>query len=92
MNKVKNQHFVPRFYLKNFTDSNDKIFVYDKTTYKVFQTAVENVACENYFYDSVRLETEFKEKQYLEKFYSSIESEFAPFYLDFVSKIESNRL
>lgn len=89
MNKVKNQHFVPRFYLKNFTDSNDKIFVYDKTTYKVFQTAVENVACENYFYDSVRLETEFKEKQYLEKFYSSIESEFAPFYLDFVSKIES---
>jgi len=89
MNKVKTQHYVPRFYLKNFMSSDNKIFVYDKTTEKVFQTAVENIACENYFYDSKKLESEFHKEQYLEKFYSSIESKFAPFYLDFVSKIES---
>jgi hypothetical protein len=40
MNKVKNQHYVPRFYLKNFTNSDDKIFVFDITSDKVFQTAV----------------------------------------------------
>jgi hypothetical protein len=89
MNKVKNQHYVPRFYLKNFTNSDDKIFVFDKTSDKVFQTAVENIACENYFYDNDRLKTEFQEEQYLEKFYSSIESEFAPFYTDFITKVES---
>jgi hypothetical protein len=89
MNKFKTQHFVPRFYLKNFTNSDNKIFVYDKTTDKVFKTVVENVACENYFYDSDRLKTEFQEEQFLEKFYSSIESEFAPFYLDFITKVES---
>jgi len=89
MNKVKTQHYVPRFYLKNFTNSDNKIFVYDKSTDKVFQTAVENIACENYFYDSDRLETEFQEEQFLEKFYSSFESEFAPFYLDFITKVES---
>lgn len=89
MNKVKTQHYVPRFYLKNFTCSDDKIFVYDKTTDKVFNTAVENIACENYFYDSAKFENEIQEEQYLEKFYSSIESDFAPFYFDFISKIES---
>ena len=56
---------------------------------KFFQTIVENIACENYFYDSDRLKTEFKEEQFLEKFYSSVESEFAPFYLDFITKVES---
>jgi hypothetical protein len=89
MKKVKTQHYVPRFYLKNFTSADNKVFVFDKTTDKIFQTVVENIACENYFYDSDNLESEFPEEQYLEKFYSSIESEFAPFYLDFVSKIQS---
>lgn len=89
MNKVKTQHYVPRFYLKNFTNSDNKIFVYDKSTDKVFQTVVENIACENYFYDSERLKAEFQEEQFLEKFYSSFESEFAPFYIDYISKVES---
>lgn len=89
MNKVKTQHYVPRFYLKNFRNSDNKIFVYDKATDKVFQTAVKNIACENYFYDSDRLKTEFQDEQLLEKFYSSFESEFAPFYIDYITKVES---
>jgi len=89
MNKVKTQHYVPRFYLKNFTSSDNKVFVYDKTTDRIFNTAVENIACENHFYDSAKFENELPEEQYLEKFYSSIESDFAPFYFDFICKIES---
>lgn len=51
MNKVKKQHFVPRFYLENFTNSNNKIFAFDFRTVKPFVTKVENVAHKNYFYD-----------------------------------------
>ncbi len=84
--KVKKQHYVPRFYLNNFTSSDDNIFVYDKVAGKVFNTGVKNIACERYFYDSVKFENE----QYLEKHYSLLESEFALFYSDFISKIESS--
>lgn len=90
MNKVKNQHYVPRFYLNYFTSSNKKIFVYDKNIDKVFETSVDNIACQNYFYDSDILQNNFLEEQYLEKFYSSIESEFAPYYMDFIAKIDAN--
>ena len=61
MNKIKTQHYVPRFYLNNFKSSDNKIFVYDKATDKVFNTAVENIACENYFYDSAKFENELQE-------------------------------
>lgn len=86
---VKTQHYVPRFYLRYFTNSDKKIFVYDKNNDKIFETAVDNIASENFFYDSDIIKSEVVGEQYLEKFYSSIESEFAPFYLDFITKIES---
>jgi hypothetical protein len=89
MSMVKKQHYVPRFYLKYFTNTDSKVFVYDKHNDKVFETAVDNIACENYFYDSDKFESDILEEQFLEKFYSSIESEFAPFYFDFISKIGS---
>jgi len=87
MTKVKTQHYVPRFYLKNFKNSESKIYVYDKSTTRIFNTTVENIACENYFYDSAK--KELPEEQYLEKYYSSIESEFAPFYANFISELKS---
>ena len=87
---VKTQHYVPRFYLRYFTNSDNKIFVYDKNNDKVFETAVDNIACENFFYDSDIIKSEIVGEQYLEKFYSMIESEFAPFYLDFITKIQSD--
>jgi len=46
------QHYVPRFLLKNFTHGKKpKIFVYDKWNDKCFQTNIKNVAVENGFYD-----------------------------------------
>lgn len=48
--KVKNQHYVPRFYLRNFT-CRGTIQCFDKITGKVFPTGVEAVAAENAFYD-----------------------------------------
>jgi Protein of unknown function (DUF4238) len=48
---VKNQHYVPQFYVREFADSNKQLCVYDKCTDKVFPNAVKNVAHESYFYD-----------------------------------------
>ena len=91
MTKVKTQHYVPRFYLENFTNSENKICVFDKATDKTFQTTIENIACENYFYDSDQVDLKFNKVQYLEKYYSTIESTFAPFYKDFILSLASNK-
>jgi hypothetical protein len=46
------QHYVPRFLLKNFTHGKKpKVFVYDKSNDKRFHTNIKNVAAENGFYD-----------------------------------------
>lgn len=48
---VKNQHYIPRFYLKSFGENN-RIDVYDKTQDKFFPNAnVDRFGSQNYFYD-----------------------------------------
>ena len=37
MNKVKNQHYVPQFYLKQWTNNKEQLFVYDKKQKKSFR-------------------------------------------------------
>jgi hypothetical protein len=50
-NKVKNQHFVPQFYLRQFCDPKGKLYVFDKPQEKVFPSPTEDVAASKYFYD-----------------------------------------
>jgi hypothetical protein len=46
------QHYVPRFLLKNFTHGKKpKVFVYDKSNDKRFHTNIKNIAAESGFYD-----------------------------------------
>lgn len=47
---VKNEHYVPRFYLRRFAN-NDKIYAYDLENDNLFQTNINKVGCNNYFYD-----------------------------------------
>jgi hypothetical protein len=52
--KVKLQHYVPQFYLKNFASKNKKTYsinCFDKINEKQFTSNVTNIACESYFYD-----------------------------------------
>jgi len=52
MGKTKNEHFVPKSYLKNFTDKNEKIYVFDKLQIKeIPNQTVNSVARQRYFYD-----------------------------------------
>lgn len=51
MGRVKNQHYVPRSYLKNFANEKGQLWVYDKERDAVFRSNITNVASQRYFYD-----------------------------------------
>lgn len=51
MNKVKNQHYVSQFYLKQWTNNKKQLFVYDKKQKKSFTSNVNAVASSRFFYD-----------------------------------------
>jgi len=50
-NKVKKQHYVPRFYLKNWADKKEKIWVFNKNNQENFKASIKDVASSKYFYD-----------------------------------------
>ena len=53
LNKTKKQHYVPRFYLKNFSNKNKDgyyIHCYDIDTNKTYPANIKNIAEEKYFY------------------------------------------
>ncbi len=47
---VKNEHYVPRFYLNKFANNN-KIYAYDLENNNLFPTNINKIGCNNYFYD-----------------------------------------
>jgi len=77
MSEVKMQHYVPRFYLEEFSIKPDmdspQLYCYDKPDRRVFQTAIMNVGGEQYFYDT-------SGDQPFEDFLAQIEGEFADAY------------
>ncbi|QNL49652.1 DUF4238 domain-containing protein [Olivibacter sp. SDN3] len=83
MSIVKNQHYVPRNYLKRFlsNDKKPKLWVFDKTSSGSFGvTDLGNVCGERYFY-----ETEEKNNfQTLELKLAQIESQFWPLFDSFL--------
>ena len=50
----KKQHYIPQFYLKNFSINHNKsdahLNVYDKIRRKYYESSVRDVSEENYFY------------------------------------------
>ena len=59
MGKVKNQHYVPRSYLKYFANKKNKVYqinVYDKDNDKYFSANIEGIASSRFFYDFPELE------------------------------------
>lgn len=88
---VKNQHYVPRCYLRNFSNAREQIWVYDKLEDKVFQSHIGGVACEKFFYDSERLEKETGEEQFIEKVLGILEDEAAKVFRQIIEKLNENR-
>jgi hypothetical protein len=48
MSKSKKHHYIPRFYLKGFTNRENRYFVYDKQNDKLWQSSPENSFLENH--------------------------------------------
>lgn len=48
MTVSKKHHYIPRFYLTGFTDSNNLYYIYDKQTKKIWLTTPENSFAENH--------------------------------------------
>lgn len=44
------QHYIPRCYLKRFSDNDKSIFTYDKQQSKTYSTSMMSVCCENDMY------------------------------------------
>lgn len=89
MGEPKIQHYVPVLNLNGFTNTDSKLFVYDKANNNVFETKVDNIPCEDSFCDGGIIHSDYLEDQYYDNYYSSVESEFAPFISDFIQKIAS---
>lgn len=67
---TKKQHYVPQFYLKNFSHDGERLYIYDKKEGQIrYQTTI-NIAHENNFYT---FNTKSGEKRNLEKLFNSFE-------------------
>lgn len=96
---VKNQHYVPRFYLRSFTDDSGYLSVVrrDASGLKsVFRAKPENVCAENYLYEVRRREALgedcFVEKGVIEDTFGKSENDLAPAYQSLLSYLDSEKL
>jgi hypothetical protein len=86
--KVKNQHYVPRLYLKNFANpSNQAFFSFNKQFKKAKTSSVAESAQEEFFYDlhPSTLQNPQDDVQWVEKRFGEIESKFKPQLDEFIS-------
>lgn len=96
---VKNQHYVPRFYLKSFTDDSGYLSVVRRDAgglKPVFRTRPENVCAENYLYEVRRCESQgddgFIEKGVIEDKLGKTESRLAPAYQSLLNCLDRGEL
>jgi hypothetical protein len=47
----KNQHQVPKSYLRRFTDDGNHLYAFDKQKLRSFRSHVDKIACQRHFYD-----------------------------------------
>lgn len=86
-NIVKNQHYVPRFYLNYFVNEIGRIFVYDKFTLTSFAANPTGIASEGYFYDIIKGKHQVIETVLNAKF----EIPFSNFLPIFIGKLENHQ-
>jgi hypothetical protein len=90
MSKVKKQHFVPQFYLENFTDSRNNIYAFDIIECRSFTTTKENIAHQKYFYDYEPLDQFMGREQTIEKALAKSEAESAKVLRKLVAGLKAN--
>lgn len=88
MTSPKLHHYVPRFYLEQFTDSaGGGLWVWDKDVNRVFRVDPKGIAAQTHFYRLRYLEAEGHDSLALEKQLSSLEGSGAALQADFLDVI-----
>lgn len=79
MSKVKKQHYLPQFYLRNFADEKGRLCVVDSNVdAPIYKSRVQDVAQGRYYYDFLG----DGDNQTLEKMFSKMEDLIAPYFSD----------
>lgn len=96
---VKNQHYVPRFYLRSFTDDTGHLYAVRRDASglgTVFRAKPERICVEKYLYEVKRRMSEgndgFIEKGAIEDALGKIENELAPVYQSLLGYLDSEKL
>jgi hypothetical protein len=84
----KFQHFVPRFYLDNFSSPDGQIYVLDKTTLKIFRSTAAGIGGETYFYETPNAQKDSRPP--IERDFGIVESATAPVIGRWLTQIESH--
>lgn len=77
--RAKRQHYIPRFYLEHFADTNGMIWTYDKERDEVRPATAENTAVESNFYSVKDDEDKFLDQ--LDEWLQGVERKAAPLHL-----------
>ena len=48
---TKKQHYVPQFYLKNFSDESLQLYVLNKNIKKIYKSSVRDICSRNNLYE-----------------------------------------
>ncbi len=88
MSRIKNQHYVPQFYLKAFCPDGRSLFVFDKVTKRSFQTGVANIASEQRFYDLPPGPGSAGHPQVVENAFSRLEAGYADSVRDLLEEVD----
>jgi hypothetical protein len=86
LSRAKRQHFVPRFYLKNFSHSSS-LFSYDKTNDNLVKTSIKAIALGKNFYELEGLDSGI-----IENFLSKRESNFSNAYCELLEEKDISKL
>ncbi|MHB1308733.1 MAG: DUF4238 domain-containing protein [Limisphaerales bacterium] len=89
---TKQQHYVPQFYLRNFCNSEGKLYVYDKQEDISYPTSPRNAGGERYFYDCEEMAAVSGDKQAVEQYLSALEGQMSPLIENLLRRLRANEL
>ncbi len=89
MSDPKLHHYVPRFYLKNFLDAKQRLWVYDKDVDRVFKTTPNKIAAETQFYRLPELLIGENDPLSIEKAFSRLESRASGIIANIISEVSN---
>jgi hypothetical protein len=75
MSETKLQHYVPKLILKQFADSRDQLYVFDKNNNNIFPDTIKKAGGQKYYYNFEIAD----EKLTLENYLCKIENKVAPY-------------